>query len=100
MHYAELRGTNLRLFEATACGGFVLTHTIEGLDSYFAVGSEVVAFDGPDELREALDHYLGADDERTAIATAGQERSHRDHTYEVRLQQLFETCGLGHLLPK
>jgi spore maturation protein CgeB len=94
LHYAELAGSNLRLFEATACGGFVLTHGIPGLEEYFRPSHEVVTFDTPNDLREALTYYLAHDAERTAIALAGQTRAHRDHTYSKRLSELFRVCGL------
>ena len=93
MHYAEIRGINSRLFEATACGGFVLCHTGAGLGDYFEVGAEVVAVDSSAELADAIHHYLDAPDERSRIARSGQVRAHRDHTYPQRLASLLDAMG-------
>jgi spore maturation protein CgeB len=97
MHYAEIQGTNLRLFESSACGGFVLTHDIAGLDAYFTPGEEVAVVDSADEVRDAVMHYLNAPEERARIAAAGQRRAHRDHTYRRRFEVLFDVCGLDGL---
>lgn len=93
LHYAEIGSANARLFEATACGGFVVTHSNRGVRGLYEAGKEVVAVDSTAELREAVRHYLGADDERSRIADAGQRRAHRDHTYAQRLLMLMRsTC--------
>lgn len=95
MHYSELQGVNSRLFEATACGGFVLSHDSPGLSRYFEDGRELTTFNGGEELRERVRHYLDHDDERDAVAVAGQARSHRDHTYRARLARLVTVAGLA-----
>ena len=94
MHYAEICGVNARLFEGTACGGFVLSHNGPEVDRYFKPGTEIATFDSLAELADAIHHYLRADDERRSIAQAGQARAHRDHTYHQRLGQLLRTVGL------
>ena len=95
MHYAEIRGVNARLFEGTACGGFVLSHSGPEIEKYFIPGKEIVTFEGPADLGEAIRHYLGAADERRSIAMAGQARAHRDHTYHKRLEELLQAVGLS-----
>jgi spore maturation protein CgeB len=95
MHYGEIRGVNARLFEATGCGGFVLSHSGPEIAQYYEPGVEIVTFDSRKELGEAINHYLGADDERRRIAEAGQARAHRDHTYPVRLGELLQIVGLA-----
>jgi spore maturation protein CgeB len=90
MHFGEIRGVNARLFEATGCGGFVLTTLTESVPEYFAVDKEVVGFSSRGELVDKLMYYLGADEERRSIARAGQIRAHNDHTYAARLSTMFE----------
>jgi spore maturation protein CgeB len=94
MHYAEIRAVNTRLFEAAACGGFVLSHSGPEIDRYFQPGTEVATFDSLPDLRDAIHHYLRADDERRSIALAGQARAHRDHTYKRRLEEMMRVIGL------
>ncbi len=94
MHYAEIRGVNARLFEGTACGGFVLSHSGPEVDTYFKPGKEIATFDRAAELADAIHHYLRAPDERHQIAQAGQARAHLEHTYQKRLEQLLRIVGL------
>lgn len=93
LHYAEVRSVNARLFEAAGCGGFVITHATPDLSDLFEIGTEVVAVDSAVELRDAIMQYLAAPEERAAIAAAGQQRAHNDHTYHHRLRSLGEVCG-------
>jgi len=95
MHYGAIRAVNCRLFEATGCGGFVLSHSGPEIDRYYEPGVEIVTFDSQEELGEAINYYLGADEERRRIAEAGQARAHRDHTFARRLGQLLEIVGLA-----
>jgi spore maturation protein CgeB len=95
MHYAELQGVNARLFEATGCGGFVLSHASPGLGRYFEDGRELATFNGARELRDRVRYYLDHEDERASIAAAGQARAHRDHTYRVRLEELVQVVGIS-----
>ena len=44
----------------------------------------------PDECAEKIQHYLTHEAERQAIASAGQVRTLRDHTYQHRLQELVD----------
>ena len=93
LHYSEISSANARLFEATGCGAFVITHLNQGVRDLYELGTEVVGVDSTRELREALGHYLNAHDERYEIAQAGQRRAHRDHTYQQRLSVLMDLTG-------
>ena len=85
---AEDNANNMRLYEATGVGSLLLTDAKENLGELFEVGSEVIAYADEDELVEAAEHYLSHEDERAAIAAAGQRRTLRDHTYAVRMAEL------------
>ena len=54
-------------------------------------GQEIEVFRNLAELREKIRYYLDHDSERLAIADAGARRAQRDHTYEIRLQQILNT---------
>ncbi len=79
---------NMRLYEATGVGTMLLTDEKSNLRDLFAPGREVVTYATEDELVEAIVHYLEHEDERQAIATAGQARTLRDHGYDTRMSEL------------
>jgi spore maturation protein CgeB len=81
---------NMRLFEATGAGAMLVTESAPNLSDFFAEGREVVTYDHPDDLMEKLSHYLEHDGERIAIASAGQRRTLRDHTYAQVMARLSE----------
>jgi spore maturation protein CgeB len=79
---------NMRLYEATGVGTMLLTDEKANLRELFEPGREVVTYADASELADAVNHYLARDDERRAIARAGQERTLRDHTYARRMHEL------------
>jgi spore maturation protein CgeB len=85
---AEGHANNMRLFEATGVGALVLTEAAPNLADLFAPGEEVVAYEGEDDLVEKIEHYVEHDDERAAIAAAGQRRTLSEHTYHRRMTEL------------
>jgi spore maturation protein CgeB len=87
---AESYAGNVRLFEATGCGSLLVTDWKKNLSEMFAPGKEVVAYKTTDECVEMVEHYLEHDDEREAIARAGQQRTLRDHTFQIRMQELIQ----------
>lgn len=85
---AKQYAANLRLYEATGVGAFLLTDYKENLNDLFTVGKEVEAYRSSNELIEKINYYLGHEAERAKIALAGQQRTLRDHSYSVRLPEL------------
>ena len=85
---AEKHANNMRLFETTGVGALLLTESAPNLADLFAPGEEVVAYDDEEELVEKIEHYLEHDDERIAIAAAGQTRTLGEHTYRQLMVEL------------
>jgi spore maturation protein CgeB len=81
---------NLRLYEATGVGTLLVTDWKKNLNELFEPGREVVPYRSPEECVELVRYYLEHEDERQAIAQAGQARTLRDHTYYQRVQSLLE----------
>jgi spore maturation protein CgeB len=79
---------NMRLYEATGVGTLLITDWKENLHEIFELGREVVEYRTPEECAELIHYYLDHDDEREAIAYAGQQRTLRDHTCFQRMQDL------------
>jgi hypothetical protein len=90
INVAEDYANNMRLYEATGVGSLLLTDAKRNLGELFEVGQEVVAYRDEDELVEAVEHYLAHEDERDALAAAGQRRTLADHTYAVRMRELSD----------
>jgi spore maturation protein CgeB len=91
-HIAEAGqfANNMRLYEATGIGSLLLTDAKVNLPDLFEPGREVVVYETADDLVERARHFLAHEDERAAIARAGQARTLRDHTYAVRMVELAE----------
>ena len=83
-------GLNLRHFEITAVGGFMLTYPSDELSSCFEVGQECEVFHNETELLEKVSYYLHHPDERREIALAGQRRTLAEHRYSHRITKLVE----------
>jgi spore maturation protein CgeB len=84
----------MRLYEATGAGALLVTEAAGNLPDLFEPGREVVTYDGADQLVERIQHYLRHDDERRAIAAAGQRRTLTEHTYPRRAARLAELLEL------
>lgn len=87
---AENYANNMRLYEATGVGTLLLTDQKENLSALFTPGQEVVAYSSPAECVELIEYYLTHEDERFAIAQAGQQRTLAEHTYGHRMQEYLD----------
>lgn len=87
---ARSNANNMRLFEATGCGALLVTDYKDNLSDLFDIGSEVVAYRSGDECVDLISYYLAHENEAAEIAKRGQERTLRDHTYEMRMRHTAE----------
>jgi spore maturation protein CgeB len=78
-----------RVFEAMACGAFVLTDRQKDVLSLFNDGEHLVSFSDAVDLDRKIAYYLGHADERDRIARAGQQEVWKKHTYGHRLHLLL-----------
>ena len=83
---AEGYANNMRLFETTGVGALLVTEAAPNLADLFEPGD---ARSSPTRARTTsstkIEHYLEHEDERAAIAAAGQARTLREHTYARRI---------------
>jgi spore maturation protein CgeB len=84
---------NMRLFEATGVGSFLLTDFKDNLDTLFAPDREVAAWRSIDECLRAIDHYLDDSKSCAKIAHAGQARTMAQHTYRQRTAEILGFVG-------
>lgn len=80
---------NMRLFEATGVGTFLLTDFKDNLDTLFEPDREVATWRSIPDCLAAIDRYIGNDQVRAAIARAGHARTMAQHTYGHRTREIL-----------
>lgn len=93
IHYSEIEGVNCTLFEAAGCGAFQIADWKPALAELFEPEREIVTFRTRKELKEKVDYYLAHPDERAEISMRSYARAHREHTYQVRLNEMLGVLG-------
>jgi len=78
-----------RIFEAMACGCFVISDRQRDVFSLFEDGKHLVGFDNPNDLIEKINYYLSHHEEREEIAGRGREEVLKHHTYVDRIKKLI-----------
>jgi spore maturation protein CgeB len=79
---------NIRLFEVTGVGSCLLTDAKVNLPDLFDVQNEIVTYTSPQDCMEKVQWLVRDSQARSAIAQAGMNRTHQDHTFAKRAQQL------------
>jgi len=82
-------GVNMRTYEITAAGGFMLHHYRPELEQHFEIGKECDAFSDEQELLAKCQYYLAHPERAVEIAAAGQKRALNEHLYSHRLQSVI-----------
>lgn len=95
LHPCEIEGLNCRLFEAAGCGAAVLTDWRSELPKYFETPGEVTSYTSFDTLVEAATWMLEHPAEARSRGDAAAKRANAEHTYEHRLEEMFDKLGLG-----
>jgi predicted SAM-dependent methyltransferase len=75
---------NMRLFETTGVGSFLLTRHLSNIERYFTPGVEIDTFNNSQELLRKIKYYLANTEHRNAIARKGRERCLREYALEKR----------------
>jgi spore maturation protein CgeB len=96
LHFGEIQGLNARTFEVAGCGGFQLSSYSSAVHEHFKVGEEIETFCSRNELLEKTHYYLENPDKAKNIAEAGNKKAYAEHTYEHRLNTIFEIAGIDH----
>lgn len=82
----ELVG-NIRMFEATGAETLLVTDAAPNLTQIFEPDKEVITYRNLEEALEKIKYYLANDEERKAIAHAGQQRTLQDHNSLLRAKE-------------
>lgn len=98
-HYAgpgpRSRQASPRVYEALACGAFLLCDDRPDVTALFGDGCELAVFGDRDELRDKARHYLSHEKQRERIAQQGRRAVLAQHTYTHRLQRMLDVIGRG-----
>ena len=82
-----------RVFEAMACGAFVLCDRQRDVLALFRDGEHLACFSDGDDLAAKVRYYLEHPGEMQAIARRGREEVLSRHTYVHRLRELLAVAG-------
>jgi len=86
-----------RIFEALACGGFVISDDQKDVFSLFKEGEHLARFIDSDDLIEKIAYYLDNRTKRREIALRGMKEVLDKHTYVHRIETLLSVCTGGTL---
>ena len=81
---------NMRLFESTGMGSLLLTDKKNNLNELFEIDKEILTYESKEEALEKYKYLISHPIEIKKIAKAGQARTLREHTYEVRMNELID----------
>jgi spore maturation protein CgeB len=81
---------NQRVYDVSACGGFVLSDFRPDLGRLFELGKEVVGYRNREELKQMCNYFLRHPDEREEMAKRAQKRVLEEHTYKRRMEKIIK----------
>jgi spore maturation protein CgeB len=99
MHFSDPTGkypcyqASPRVFEALACGAFLMCDAQRDVLALFEDGKHLVIFKDAADLRKKAEYYLANPEKREAIARTGREEVLRKHTYLDRMKVVLESAG-------
>lgn len=90
-HYAEINSVNVKFFEIYGVGAFQICDYKESIREFSTVDHNKFTYKSIDEAIELIKYYLNHENERISIANIQYEHFHKFHTYEKRLEFIFNT---------
>lgn len=93
---ASQESGNMRIFEATGSGVFLLTEYFPNLAKHFEIGKEIEVFHDDSDLINKIRYYVAHPREREDIAERGLQRCLREHSMERRIHD-FDGIVRRHL---
>ena len=82
-----------RIFEAMACGAFVISDDQKDVFSLFKEGEHLVRFTDSDDLVAKVIYYLDHALEREEVARQGRTEVINNHTYVQRIEKLLSIAN-------
>lgn len=96
LNWSSLQDINARTFEIMAMRLIPVINRLPHLDELGLIeGKHYLGFDSADEAVEKVKWALDNPEFAEAVALAAYQLVHDRHTYDKRIEQIFETVGLG-----
>lgn len=83
-------GIPLRAMDIMGSGGFLLTNYQNDFNYHFVEGEDYVCFSSEDDMLSKIEYFLLHDEERQEIAANGYRKVVAEHTYEKRVDEIFD----------
>ena len=93
-HWPDMRERGFvsnRVFDALACGAFVISDRVAGMDEL--LGEAVPAFETAGELRDLIRRYAAHPEDRARLARAAMETVRAHHSFDARARVFSEVVG-------
>jgi spore maturation protein CgeB len=87
-----------KIYEALACGGFVISDNQKDVRTLFKEGVHLAIFSNLDDLDNKISYYLDHEEIRQQIAAQGQLEVQTKHTYKVRIKKMLNTLNSSGIL--
>lgn len=84
----ELDFPSNRLFDALACGTFIISDKIPSADTLFE--GSVLTYENVQDLNNKIEYYLSHDVERKKMAEKGKELVLKNHTFDNRVDEIID----------
>ncbi|MCI9602562.1 MAG: glycosyltransferase [Lachnospiraceae bacterium] len=82
-------GIPLRAFDIMGSGGFLLSNFQPDFLDLYVPGEDFVYYENKTDLLRKIDYYLRHEDERTAIARSGHQKTASRNTYRHRVREML-----------
>lgn len=93
-HYAEIESANVKFFEIGGIGGFQICDYKTTLKEYSKIDVEKFTYKSLGEAYDLIKYYLDRPALRHELANVQREHFIENHTYEHRVNQIFECLNL------
>jgi spore maturation protein CgeB len=88
-HFSEGNSLNCRAFEIAGAGGLQFIENRPAVSDCFEPGREVLTYGSYEELADHIERATRFPTDMRRIREAAAERARSDHTYEIRLREIF-----------
>jgi hypothetical protein len=94
-HATVRASSTARPFELAMAGAAIVSNPVEGIESWFEPGRELLVVRDADEATAAYPELLADPAQAEELGARARERALDEHTYAQRARRLLELIGLG-----